>query len=104
MFLYEWDYPMSEKKMEILKTILEQLIPYWDLAEWFLLLLNEEWNDELKEKLYQNILTEIRNIKSKVQQQKIKTALKKLKERSEYSIKGDEEDAVNILNDFINNI
>ena len=87
-----------------MQKILEALIPYWELAEWFLLLLNEEWNDELIEKLYQQILSEIRKINSEEQQEKIKTALQKLRERSDAVTKSDEDDAEEMLNDFIDNI
>jgi len=95
---------MTEEKKQALQNILEALIPYWDMAEWFLLILQEEWNDELKEKLYQNIIKEIRNINSKTQQENIKNALQKLKEKTEQTTKADEEDAEKMLDDFINNI
>ena len=49
---------MTEEKKQTLQKILEALTPYWDMAKWFLLILLEEWNDELKEKLYQNIVKE----------------------------------------------
>ena len=95
---------MSQAKKQSLQRILEALIPYWDLAEWFLLLLNEEWNDELIEKLYQEILSEIRKINSEDQQEKIKTALQRLREGSDATTKSDEQDAEQMLNDFIDNI
>jgi predicted component of type VI protein secretion system len=95
---------MTEEKKQALQKILEALIPYWDMAEWFLLILKEEWNDELKEKLYQNIIKEIRNINSKTQQENIKNALQKLKEKTEQTTRADEEDAEKMLDDFINNI
>jgi predicted component of type VI protein secretion system len=95
---------MTEEKKQALQKILEALIPYWDMAEWFLLILQEEWNDELKEKLYQNIIKEIRNINSKTQQENIKNALQKLKEKTEQTTRADEEDAEKMLDDFINNI
>ena len=95
---------MTPEKKKILQKILEALVPYWNLAEWFLLLLQEEWNDELKENLYQKIMKEIRNIKQKDQQENIKTALQKLKEKSETISKAEEKDAEEMLDDFINNI
>jgi len=95
---------MTEEKKQALQNILEAIIPYWDMAEWFLLILQEEWNNELKEKLYQNIIKEIRNINSKTQQENIKNALQKLKEKTEQTTKADEEDAEHMLDDFINNI
>lgn len=95
---------MSENKIRMLKKILTELIPYWEQAEWFLLLLNEIWNDEsnneLFEKLYQEILQNIRSINSKIQQEQIKNALKNLKEKSEMEIQSDQHEAEEILNDF----
>lgn len=95
---------MTPQKKQILQKILESLVPYWDLAEWFLLLLQEEWNEELEKNLYQTILKEIKNINSEAKQQNIKNALQKLKEKSNTIIKIDEEEADKMLNDFINNI
>lgn len=95
---------MITQKKQALQNILEALIPYWDMAEWFLLILQEEWNNELKENLYENIIEEIKNINSETQQENIKNALQKLKEKSEQTTKADEEDAEKMLDDFINNI
>jgi len=95
---------MSPKKRQALQKILEALTPYREMAEWFLLLLTEEWNDEIGEKLYQEILKEIKKINSGTQQEKIKSALEKLKEKSDETTKADENEAEQILDDFINNI
>ena len=95
---------MTSQKKEILQKILEALIPYRNMAEWFLLLLNEDWNDDLKEELYQEILKQIKEIKSSSQQEKVKKAINQLKEKSEKIIKDDENEAEQILNDFLNNI
>ena len=74
------------------------------MAEWFLLLTREDWNEKLQEDLYQEILKQMRNIKSKTQQDKIKWALKKLQEKAETTTKADEEEAAQMLNDFLDNI
>lgn len=100
---------MSENKVRILKKILAELIPYWEQAEWFLLLLNEiwnnEWSNELLEKLYQEILQNVRSINSKAQQEQIKNALKNLKQKSKSIIEKDQKEAEEMLDDFfINNI
>lgn len=95
---------MTEEKKQALQNILEALIPYWDMAEWFLLILQEEWNDELKEKLYQNIIKEIKNIDSKAQQKNVRNALQRLKHKSEQTSKADEDEAEKMLDDFINNV
>lgn len=95
---------MSQQKIQALQKILEALVPYWEMAEWFLLILQEEWNDELKENLWQNIIKEIKNITSKTQQENIKNALQRLKEKSEQATKADEDEAEKMLDDFINEI
>ena len=95
---------MSPQKKGTLKKILEALVPYRELAQWFLLLIQEDGNDELKEKLYQEILQQIRNISSKTQQENIKKALKALKKKSNKTIKKDQDEAEKMLNDFIDNI
>lgn len=95
---------MSPEKTKILQKILEAIIPYREPAKWFLLLIQEDGNDELKEKLYQEILQQIRNISSKTQQENIKKALKALKKKSNKTIKKDQDEAEKMLNDFINNI
>ena len=95
---------MTSQKKEILQKILEALIPYRNMAEWFLLLLNEEWNEKLKEDLYQEILKKIKEINSKTQQENVKWALKKLKKKVDLITKADEEEATQMLNDFLNNI
>ena len=95
---------MSESKKQALQKILEALIPYREMAEWFLLILKEEWNDELKEKLYKIIIQEIKNTNSKTQQENIKNALQKLKEKSEQITKAEEDEADQMLDDFISSI
>ena len=95
---------VTPEKKKILKKILTALVPYRELAEWFLLLLEEKWNEEIEEKLYQKILREIRNINSKTQQENIRTALQKLKEKSETVTKTEEKEAEEMLDDFMNNV
>ncbi len=95
---------MTPEKKKILQKILIALVPYWNLAEWFLLLLKEGWNEWLEEKLYQKMLKEIRNIKSKTQQENIRTALQQLKERSEATTKAEKKEAEDMLNDFMDNL
>ena len=100
---------MSEIKASVLRKILTELTPVWEPAKWFLLLLNEMEKDErssnLVEKSYQEILQNIRTIKSKDQQDQIKTALERLKEKSELTTLSDQEEAEHMLDDFfIDNI
>ena len=95
---------MKLEKKQSLKKILEALIPYWEIAEWFLLILNEEWNNELIENLYKKIINEIKNINSKTQQENIKNVLQKLKKKSEQTTKTDKDEAEKMLDNFIDNV
>ena len=95
---------MSESKKQALQKILEALIPYREMAEWFLLILKEEWNDETIEKLYKEIQENIKNINSATQHEQIKTALQRLKEKSEQITKAEEDEADQMLDDFISSI
>ena len=87
---------MDIAKKQALQKILEALVPYWDMAEWFLLLL-QEGNDELMLVLYDTIGKEIKNIKNKNQRQKINKALQEIKLKE-----GKQENKC--LDDLINNI
>lgn len=91
-------------KREALIMILSKLVPYWDMAEWFLLIVKEEWNDDLVNLIYGDILKKIRNITSINQRTEMKNVLELIKEKSAISMRKDEQDAENILNDFINNL
>jgi len=91
-------------KREALIMILSKLVPYWDMAEWFLLIAKEEWNDGLIDLIYCDILKNIRNINSINQRTEMKNVLELIKEKSAISMRKDEQDAENILNDFINNL
>ena len=84
--------------------ILSKLVPYWDMAEWFLLIVKEEWNDDLVNLIYGDILKKIRNITSINQRTEMKNVLELIKEKSAISMRKDEQEAENILNDFINNL
>lgn len=102
--IYHIDNKMSQQKIQALQKILKALVPYWEIAEWFLLILQEDWNDELKKNLYQNIIKEIKNINSKTQQENIKNTLQRLKEKSEQRTKADEDETEKMLDAFINEI
>ena len=91
-------------KREALIMILSKLVPYWYMAEWFLFIVKEEWNDDLVNLIYGDILKKIRNITSINQRTEMKNVLELIKEKSAISMRKDEQDAENILNDFINNL
>ncbi len=91
---------MTPKKKQALQKILEALVPYWDMAEWFLLLLKEWWNDELIEQLYNKIKSEIKKINNEKNRKNIKSALKNIKKKEEKERNEENE----YLEDLINNI
>lgn len=102
--VYNINDKMPSQKKQVLLKILEALTQYWDLAEWFLLLLSQEENPVLEENLYKVILKEIKNINSEIQKEKIKNALQKLKETADKTVEIEKEEAETMLDEFINNI
>ena len=70
-------------KKETLKLVLTRLQPYRDMAEGFLLILDEckEDDKDLIDNLYNDIVQNIKDIDSKEQLQKISNELKIIKER-----------------------
>lgn len=91
---------MTSEKRKALQKILEALIPHWDIAEWFLLILQTWWNDELIEQLYKNIKEEIKNIKNENDRKNIKKTLKSIQKKEHIEKQKDNE----YLEDLINNI
>ena len=91
---------MNPKKRQALEKILEALIPYWDMAEWFLLLLQEWWNDELIEQLYNEIKSEIKKINGEKNRKNIKNILKKIRNKE----KNEKEKDDKYIEDLINSI
>jgi len=91
---------MSPQKKQALQKILEALIPYWDLAEWFLLILEKWENDELIEQLYDKIKSEIKKINNEKNRKNIKNTLKQIKKKEEKEKQEENE----YLEDLISNI
>ena len=74
---------MFSAKKQILKKILTALVPYRELAEWFLMLVDENGDEKLLNVLYTTIYNEIKNINNEKDIKNIKTALKKIKEKED---------------------
>ena len=92
-------------KKETLKLVLTKLEPYQNMAEDFLLILEECWEEdqELVNKLSSEILQGIKKIKSKEQIKKITKEISKIKKREEVEIwrsKKDLEELENLINDI----
>lgn len=92
-------------KKNFLKRILERIKEYWDQSEYFLLMLDEcnEDDGDFIDRLYSEILHNIREIESKDQLQKISDELKKIKEKELVDEWKDQED-IEELENLISNI
>ena len=62
--------------------ILEQLIPYWDLAEGFLLLIKVSEDENLEDRLLELIYDQVKKIQNKEKQQKIREQIQVLKQHN----------------------
>ena len=91
---------MTPEKKQALQKILEALIPYRDMAEWFLLLLENNKDENIINTLYNTIINEIKNINNENDRKNIKKSLEKIKEQEEKEKKEENE----YLKDLINNI
>ena len=87
-------------KKNFLKRILERIKEYWDQSEYFLLMLDEcnEDDGDFIDRLYSEILHNIREIESKDQLQKISDELKKIKEKELVDEWKDQEDIEELEN------
>lgn len=92
-------------RKETLKLVLTRLQPYRDMAEGFLLILDEcnEEDEKLINDLYNDIIQNIKDIDSKEQLQKISNELKIIKERElieDWKDKRDIEDLENLISNM----
>ena len=95
---------MDSAKKQALQRILEALIPYWDLAEWFLLLLKESKEESLYDEILNMVYKWVKSIKSIKERDKIRKKIIELHNKYDYEEKKDEEIAEKILNEFIDQI
>ena len=94
----------KRKQKDAIIIILQALIPYWELAEWFLEIIQTTDNEELENKLINMIQQQVKTIKSENKIEIVKKNITEIKNKYEYKEKQDKEDAENLLNDFIDNI
>lgn len=90
---------MKEKK-KTLQKILEALVPYWDMAEWFLLIIKENNNEKLIDTLFETITKEIKSIINKKNRKDIKKALENIK----YKEQKEKKEENKYLDSLLNNI
>lgn len=91
---------MSPQKKQALQKVLKALIPYRDMAEWFLSTLQETENEELLAALYEAISIEIKNIKDEKKQKNVKNILEKINQQEKTENNGTEQ----YLEDLIDNM
>lgn len=83
-------------KKELLLEIITKLLPYWDLGEGYLLLLQNTEDETLIDQLYTLFLTQIKTINSKQAQEALRATLQNLRER-EAKEKEQESEALELL-------
>ena len=89
---------------ESLKTILKALIPYWNLAEWFLTIVEQTNDKELENQILSMIYKWVKSITSEKDRTKIKNKINEMQKKNDFENQKDQEEADKILDDFINNI
>lgn len=93
---------MGKRKLLIL--ILEGLLPYWELAEGFLLLLKENDDPDFVDQLYVLLLESIKKVKSQQLKAKLSENLKQLREKERLAELRDQEEADKIFNDLFDEL
>lgn len=93
-----------EQKKELLIEILKQLEWHWDLAPWFLVIIEKAGNEELIDDLLKLIKTGIKSIKNKRIKTKLINRVKELQKKWDLDQEERSEEADKMLDDFINNI
>ena len=91
---------MSESKKQALQKILEALIPYREMAEWFLLIIKENNNEKIIDTLFETITKEIKSIINENNRKDIKKALENIKDKEQKEKKEENK----YLDSLLNNI
>ena len=90
---------METTKKETLLKVLENLVPYWAQAEWFLMIVKNNEDNSLNDAIYDMITKEIKGIKDKSKMENIKDTLKKIRGKEEAYNEGYKD-----LDNLINNL
>ena len=96
--------PKSPNLKQLLIDILNTIDPYWDLAGWFLTIVQNTEDDNLIKFLLIEIQNWIKTIKSERTRENIKRKIKEMAEENDRKDKQDKEDADEFLNNFIKSI
>lgn len=93
-----------EQKKQLLIEILKQLEWHWDMAPWFLVIVEKAWDERLIDDLLKLIQTWIKSIKDKRIKNKLINRVKELQKKWDLDHEKSSEEADDLLNDFLNNI
>ena len=93
-----------EQKKELILRVLEKLEWYWDMAPWFLAIVERTSDEKIVEDLLKLIRTGIKTIKNKRIKEKLVSRVKELQRKWDLEQEQNWEEADNLLEDFINNI
>lgn len=93
-----------EQKKQLLIEILKQLKWHWDLAPWFLVIVEKTGKEELIDDLLKLIQTGIKSIKGKRIRTKLVNRIKEMQKKWDIDQENNSKEADSLLDDFINNI
>jgi hypothetical protein len=99
--------PLKMTKKELLVLILTKLLPYWDLAQGFLILAQESEDSKFIEELYLLISQQISSIQDDLKKQEVILQIQKIKKtknQQEEITEQEKNEADTMLDDFINDI
>ena len=91
---------MQPNKKQALIKILEQLKPYWELAEGFMILVKESKDDALADELLKMIYDQVKKIEHKEKQQQIYKQLKLIKKHN-FEMEEERKEAESLLDDLL---
>ena len=95
----QWD-----KKKELILRVLEKLEWYWDMAPWFLVIVEKTWDEKIIDELLKLIQIGIKSIKDKRVRTKIANRIKELQKEWDLTQEIEKEEAEKMLDEFISNI
>jgi hypothetical protein len=94
---------MQPNKKKALIEILEQLKPYWELAEGFMILVKESKDDRLADDLLNLIYDQMKKIENREKQKRIYEQLKIIKSHN-LKMEKDREEAEHLLDTLLSTL
>lgn len=91
-------------KKIVLSKILRKILPYRNLAKWFLLLVEESDDQNVIDNLYTTIIFQIKSIKWKKEKEILTTALQELREKEYKNQEQVNREADEIFDDLLKNM